>query len=345
MSPFKSKVSLEVLPPDAMTLKDDQFYSLVEKLTSIDIARIFKCQFVNSINTFLLCKNVLAPILLPTSTFEPIRRDICVKLNQNHNNSYVVHVGITGQVEYLTELFLKKQLQEAMNTPKHRSSASSPLSNPSFLSTTSSSIITTSTPSSISTTSTPSSIITTSTPSSISTTSTPSSIITTSTPSSIITTSTSLTPPNFDYRSHIISSINKWITSQKKIHTSNTLQMVEGDDYALQLSSSAQIASIICQCNTRITVRKSSDNIFLLSNLFKHWNKSTKCNVLSSKLSTSTDISSLSSSSNGPVIDDDDQDSSSSLSTELNTQTTNKRTMSSIRSTQNSTSPKRRRNI
>ena len=119
------------------------------------------------------------------------------------------------------------------------------------------------------------------------------------------------------------------------------LKLVEGNGYVLHLSPAADIASIVCQCNTRLTARKSTDNLFLLSNLFKHWKNSKRCNTLTMKLSnTSTPIPTISPSSNDPDIDDDDENPSSPLSTGSNTQMTNKRTTSSIESKANPTSTK-----
>ena len=126
MSTFKPKVSIDVLPQDALMLKDDQFYRLAEELTSTYVAQILKCQFINSINTFLLCKDILSPILLPTSAFDAIRKDVFLKLNQNENSTYIVHIGIAGQIEYLTELFKKKQFQDAKYAPKRQSSLLTP---------------------------------------------------------------------------------------------------------------------------------------------------------------------------------------------------------------------------
>jgi len=304
MSTFKPKVSLNVLPQDALTLKDDQFYSLIEKLTSSDVSQIFKFQSINSINTFLLCKNILAPILLPTSAFDAIRRVVCVQLNQSQNNSYVIHVGISGQIEYLTELFRKKQFQDAKDTSKHRPRAASSTSNPPSLST-------------------PTSNLGGTTTSSLST----------------IISPTPVFAQTVDYRSNIISTINKWITSQQVLNGSNNLHLVEGKDYTIQLSSSANNATVVCQCNTRLTLLKSTENTFLLSNLYKHWKSSKKCNVLTSTPSSSSPLNG----SDTDNSDDDDQNSSSSSSTQQNTRTTNKRVASSNRSTVNTKLAKRQR--
>ncbi len=300
MSTFKPKVSIDALPQDALTLKDDQFYSLVEKLTSSHVSHILKSQFINSMNTFLLCKDILAPILLPASAFDVIRQDVCVQLNQNNNNSYIVHIGITGQIEYLTELFQKKHYQDAKDASKRQSVLSTPTTN-----------------------------LTASVTS----------------PSTTINSNPNISP-TVDYQSIIISSIDKWITSQKILNGSNILHLTEGKDYVLKVSPSADTATVICQCGTQVSMRKLTDNTFFLSNLYKHWKTSKRCSVLTSTPSShSLPIASSSPLNNSDTDNDqnDDQTSSFSSSTPSNTRTTNKRTASSIRSTLITTSAKRRR--
>ena len=97
----------------------------MESLTSTDISRILKIQHINSMNTILLCKNVLESILLPTAVFDALRQEMCVELDQNNNNNtYVIHVSIVGQIDYLTELSRKKHPQEVKPSPTRRSSYS-----------------------------------------------------------------------------------------------------------------------------------------------------------------------------------------------------------------------------
>jgi len=322
MSTFKPNVSLKDLPQDALTFKDDLFYTLVEKLTSSDVSRILKSQRINSINTFLLCKNILASILLPTSAFDTIRRDVCVKLDQNNNNYHVVQIGIVGQFEYLTELFRKKHVEQAKPALKRR-----------LLSTT------VSMPN-------PLSLLSTSTSTYASTATVRSTAV--NPPS----TNASVNPPAFcptiDHRPNIVSSINKWATSQEKDIGSNNVKLVEGTDYTVQFSSLADIAVVVCQCTTRLSLSKSTDNTFCLSNLYKHWKNSKKCNVYTSKLTCAPPLStpSLSSSSNDSVTNDDDDenhDPSFSSSTRPSTRRSSKRVASSSLSTINTTAVKRRR--
>lgn len=237
------------MPQDVTTLKDDQFYSLIEKLTSPDVARIFKCQFVNSMNTFLLCKNILTPILLPTPTFDAIRRDVCVKLNQNHNHSYVVHVGITGQIEYLTELFQRRHLQEAKNAAKYPLLTATAVANASSLCTQLSSA-------------------------------------TIDIGSS--STATSIVQSDTDHRSNIVSSIDRWITQQQTSSGSSGSRLVEGKDYLLHISSAPDAAVVVCRCKVRIAIAKATDSSFSLSNLYKHWKTSKRCDLLASTRSHSS---------------------------------------------------------
>lgn len=273
MSTFKPRISLDVLPRDSLAIKDDQFYNLVESLTSTDISRILRSQRINSINTFLLCKNVLESILLPTAAFDALRQEICVKLDQNSNNTYVIHVGIVGQIDYLTELFRKKHLQEVKPSPK-RHSSSSAISIPNQPSSTSTSAFTSSLNS-----------------------------------ISIDVNTSSSRSQIADYRSNIISSIDKWFTSQRKSRGSNTLMAVEGTNYQLDFSPAMNTITIVCQCSTRLSLSKSIDSTFYLSNVYKHWKTAKGCNVLSSStLSHSSPTPSSPILNNSPTNNDDDDD-------------------------------------
>ena len=246
----------------------------MESLTSTDISRILRSQHINSINTFLLCKNVLESILLPTAAFDALRQEICVKLDQNSNNTYVIHVGIVGQIDYLTELFRKKHLQDVKpSARRHSSSSTIPILNQ---------------PSSTSTSAFTSSL-----------NSIPIDVNTPSSRSQIA-----------DYRSNIISSIDKWFTSQRKSSGSNTLMAVEGTNYQLDFSPATNTITIVCQCSTRLSLSKSIDSTFYLSNLYKHWKTAKGCNVppSSSTLSHSSPAPSSPILNNSPTNNDDDPD-------------------------------------
>ena len=299
MATFKPRVSLDVSPPDALTLKDGNFYSLVERLTSSDIVLILEGQRINSINTFLLCKNIPEGILLPTSTFDALRQHICVKLDQDNNdNSHVIHVGMVGQIKYLTELFRKKHMEQAKTTSNRRSTTSSN-AKPA------------------------------------------------ATPTNTASTSTSpanLTEPHlsgtvhrsiFDHRSNVSASICRWTTIQRKSGASSSLHLTEGKNYTLNLSSSTDTAVIVCQCGTRLSLSRSNDGIFPLSNVYKHWKSSKRCDILTPRVSGAELSASSTPSADDPLNNDDlcaenedengDNDNESSQPARPNTRSSNKR--------------------
>ena len=271
MATFKPRVSLAVLPKDVITLKDDQFYDLVEHLSSNDVSRILRIQCINSVNTFLLCKNILQSILLPTSAFDDLREDVCLRLDHNNNNTHVIHVGIIGQIEYLTELFRKKHFEEAKTIPKRRS-----------------------------------------TPNSISLPTHRLSTFTTASGGPLDSTlsdgnATRNRSSTFDYRSHIVSSVNKWVNSERKSSGSSSLTLVEGVNYTIETASSADTIIVVCQCDTRISFSRSAGNALSLSNLYKHWKNSKRCNVLVSATSDRQSPASSSPSVNDSLTNDDDK--------------------------------------
>ena len=155
----------------------------------------------------------------------------------------MIHVGIVGQIDYLTELFRKKHLQEVKpSARRHSSSSAIPIPNQ---------------PSSTSTSAFTSSL-----------NSIPVDVNTPSSRSQIA-----------DYRSNIISSIDKCFTSQRKSSGSNTRMAVEGTNYQLDFSPATNTITIVCQCSTRLSLSKSIDSTFYLSNLYKHWKTAKGCNV------------------------------------------------------------------
>lgn len=320
---YKPHVSTEVLPSDALSVKGQQFYSLVEKLTSSDVSEILKIQCINSINTFLLCKNISQSILLPTTVFDVIRRNTCIKLDLHNNDSYVVHIGIVGQIDYLTELFRKKQLQHA------KSSSKGPIISQ-----------TTSTPNTI--LPVVSSPVSTNASAMANHLQTSPSDPTVANDSNVVSIRASVN----DIRSKIINSIDKWVISQKKSTNSNSIQLVDGINYSLQFSSLSDAITIVCQCHTRISVYKNMDGGFSLSNVYKHWKTSRRCDAISWFHSSRSSVSPVDSSMTDEN-DDDSGDEESELpskqSNQQNTRSNNKRSPDHNDLTDTTTSTKRRR--
>lgn len=283
---YKPQVSTEVLPPDALSTKDQLFYALVERLTSSEVSEILKIQRINSVNTFLLCKNIPESILLPSKAFNAIREATSAKLDLQDDDSYVVHIGIIGQIDYLTELFRKKQLQCAKSLSKDKCSTRL-TSAPDNLPSTSTNPISTN-------------------DSAISNHSTTLATIPTVTKNSTVVSVSSATN---DARSKIIRIIDKWVISQKKETTTNNIQLVDGVHYSLQLSALYDAVTMICQCKTRILIHKNADGGYSLSNVYKHWKTSKKCDTVPwFKTSCSSPSHSLVSSIDNVTDDENDDD-------------------------------------
>lgn len=167
-----------------------------------------------------------------------------------------------GQIEYLTELFRKKHMEHAKSTSNRRSTSSS----------------------NTKVAATPTNILSTS-----------SSPGTPTEPhhSAILHRST------FDHRSNVIASIHRWTTTQRKSGASSSLHLTEGKNYTLNLSSSANTAVIVCQCGTHLSLSRSSEGTFPLSNVYKHWKSSKRCDILTPTISRAE----LSASSSQPAGD------------------------------------------
>ena len=121
MPVFTPKVDTSKLPQDAMSYHDENFYSLVESLSSHTVSNILKCQAINSINTFLHTRDVLEVLQLPAKSLDLLRDEACLLL---HDNTYVVLPGLISSMEYLTELFRQKNIEHVKSISKKKPSSS-----------------------------------------------------------------------------------------------------------------------------------------------------------------------------------------------------------------------------
>ncbi|CAF2958689.1 unnamed protein product [Rotaria sp. Silwood2] len=101
----KTNIDTNVLPPDVLSLMDNQFYDLIRELTSSHEAEILKLQHINNINAFLLTKNPLELLELNSPDVEDIKKRTCFELA---NKTFVVKPGVKSNLQYLHDLFCKK---------------------------------------------------------------------------------------------------------------------------------------------------------------------------------------------------------------------------------------------
>lgn len=254
MSFLKPKVDLSKLPQDAMSYQDDKFYCLVKSVSSPVVADILKCQAINSIYVFLHTRDVVGALQLPTKTLDAVREKACYLLD---DSTYVVLPGINSSIEYLTELFRRKNFEQTKPVIKKKF-VSSDSSSAAMITTTISSPPTTITSAALSATST------------LSTASQP---------------FAQMIPT--DHHSMITKSISKWTSNKEKEFGLTESKFEEGKEYTLTVSSSAASATILCRCGTKLSMPKpNGQSHFNLSNYYRHV-QSMKCYVLRNKRSHS----------------------------------------------------------
>ncbi|CAF3925720.1 unnamed protein product [Rotaria sp. Silwood1] len=111
----KTNIGTNVLPPDVLSLMDNQFYDLIRELTSSNEAEILKLQHINNVNAFLLTKNPLELLELNSSDVQDIKKRICFELE---NKTFVVKPGIKSNLQYLHDLFCKKMDEHVKDIKK-----------------------------------------------------------------------------------------------------------------------------------------------------------------------------------------------------------------------------------
>ncbi|CAF4664985.1 unnamed protein product [Rotaria sp. Silwood2] len=105
---------VSVLPDDVFTYCGDKFFQLVHTLVGNDIVDILKIQSINSTQSFINTKDVLAIFQLHCPDLLQIKERLCFKLS---NGNFIIKIGIKSSLKYLTAIFKLKQNQ---NEPQAR---------------------------------------------------------------------------------------------------------------------------------------------------------------------------------------------------------------------------------
>lgn len=238
---------LSVLPADLLELKDGAFYDLVQEITSSDEAELLRIQSVRSVHSFMRV-NVLNFFQLDSNDLVPLQSRLAHKRS---DGKYVVHLGVRGNIIYLTELFnaFKKQKSKGVQTNLNASAGV------------------------VNITSTPNDSIS-------------SSSIQLSDHSANCTPPYHLpiTPTiSFaEHRTHIRRNIPSWwhsICERQKLPIGTLL---EPDDYKVVLDDNS--CSIVCSCGTSVLLRcPTGRKYYQLSNYYQHVIGSEKCNLIKRK--------------------------------------------------------------
>ena len=106
-------VDASIIPTAIFTYRDDDFYSIVSQLAGSDEVELLKIQSIRTVHSFLRIANVFDILTIDSDEINSIKRQIRFILS---DNTYVIKSGIQGSIEYLRDLFLKKQSDAMKNT-------------------------------------------------------------------------------------------------------------------------------------------------------------------------------------------------------------------------------------
>ncbi|CAF1260903.1 unnamed protein product [Rotaria sordida] len=220
-------VDTTVVSSDVFTYQDNDFYNLISQLAGPDEAALLKIQGIRTVNAFLRIPNIFDVFNINSKEVNDIKTKTCFILE---NDNYIVKSGIKGSIEYLRDLFEKKQNELLKNTNRKRRIISNVSSN---------------------TTATPNNSLQT---------------ITAIDTTVQLSTTTTLSEPT-DHRSFIIQSVNEWCLKHADEVGISDLKLVEGTDYVVTLSSGS--AQVRCGCHRSARLPKQGRN-FQLSNFYRH---------------------------------------------------------------------------
>ena len=112
MTPRRIFVDTTVLPSDVFTYHDDDFYNLISQLAGPDETALFKLQGIRTVNSFLRTSNIFDIFNIDAEEINDIKKQICFILG---SDGYIIKPGIKSSIEYLRDLFGKKQDEIAKN--------------------------------------------------------------------------------------------------------------------------------------------------------------------------------------------------------------------------------------
>ncbi|CAF1178531.1 unnamed protein product [Rotaria sordida] len=203
-------VDTKVVLFDVFTYQDDDFYNLISQLAGPDEAALLKIQGIRTVNAFLRIPNIFDVFNINVKEVNDIKTKTCFILE---NNNYIVKSGIKGSIEYLRDLFGRKQGELLKNTNRKRRTISNVSSN---------------------------------------TTATPNNSLQTITDTIQFSTTTTSTIEAIDHRSFIIQSIDEWCLKHADEIGISDLKFVEGTDYVVTLSSGFAHIRCACRGSARL---------------------------------------------------------------------------------------------
>ncbi|CAF1306431.1 unnamed protein product [Adineta steineri] len=107
-----------ILPTDALSFYDDNFYQLVEKIAGPGEAKLLEVQGIRSVYSFFNIENVFNILSFSCSAIQEMRKLICL---EDDDKNYMVKPGCRTNVRYLYQLLHQKHEEHLKGiTPKSK---------------------------------------------------------------------------------------------------------------------------------------------------------------------------------------------------------------------------------
>ncbi|CAF3964547.1 unnamed protein product, partial [Rotaria sordida] len=108
---LKITVDTPILPKNIFSLHDQNFYDIIIQVTgSQGIVDLLKAQGINNISAFLLTSDIFEILTWNADEFIDLQKRCSIELR---NNTFMIRPGLKANVEYLRELFKKKNEEYA----------------------------------------------------------------------------------------------------------------------------------------------------------------------------------------------------------------------------------------
>ncbi|CAF1119572.1 unnamed protein product [Rotaria sordida] len=219
---LKITVDTSILPKNIFSLHDQHFYDIIIQVTGSEgIVDLLKAQGINNISAFLLTSDIFEILTWDADEFIDLQKRCSIELR---NNTFMIRPGLKANIEYLRELFTKKneeyakELKHKQQQQQHRFSLS-PITTD--LSLTSTSTIDTSNNSN-----------------------------SFSTPTTNFSAPLTTTTTSDDPKQIIINTIEKWSIENVEFFDNNDFVLTEGVHYDLIIRNMNDVF-IQCKCNEK----------------------------------------------------------------------------------------------
>jgi len=107
-------VDTSVLPTDALSFYDDNFYRLVEKIAGLAEAKLLEVQGIRGVYSFLNTEDVFDILSISCSALKEIRKSICLEAD---DKTYMVKPGCRSNIRYLYQLLHQKHEEHLKEIP------------------------------------------------------------------------------------------------------------------------------------------------------------------------------------------------------------------------------------